>query len=110
MILGDSANSWKVDVMAKHSAFELQVLGYVEDDHESPHTIAEDIALELKRPIAEPEVLAALLALAKSGLVQAYAYDQEGRRYQPISAKAARKEHEPWFMATAEGIARIQSG
>jgi hypothetical protein len=95
--------------MAKHSAFELEVLRNVADDHESPHTIVEDIARELKRPIAETEVLAALLALAKSGLVQAYAYDQAGRRYQPISARDARKEHEPWFMATAEGIARIQA-
>lgn len=95
--------------MPKHSTFELEVLAYVADDYETPHTLAEDIARELNRPIAEAEVLTALLALAKSGLVQAYVYDQDSRHYRPISAHDARKEHEPWFMATAEGIARIHA-
>jgi len=89
--------------MAKHSAFELEVLGFVADDYEAPHTIAEDISRELKRPTSEAEVLGALLALAHTGMVQTYVYDSSGSRYRPITAHEAASEKDPWFMATAAG-------
>jgi hypothetical protein len=91
--------------MAKHSAFELEVLGFVADDYEAPHTIAEDIARELQRPTTEAEVLAALLSLARTGLVQSYVYDSGGSRYRAISAKEASLAQDPWFMATVAGKA-----
>jgi hypothetical protein len=90
-------------VMAKHSAFELEVLGFVFDDYEAPHTIVEDIARELKRLTSKAEVLAALLALARTGMVQSYVYDSSGSRYRAIAAQEAASAKDPWFMVTAEG-------
>jgi hypothetical protein len=95
--------------MAKHSAFELEVLGFVADDYEAPHTIASDIARELQRPTTEAEVLAALLALARTGMVQSYVYESGGSRYRAISAQEAASAKDPWFMATAVGKAARES-
>ena len=89
--------------MANHSTFELEVLGFVAADYEAPHTIAGDIARELQRPTTEAEVLAALLALARTGMVQSYVYDSGGSRYRPITPQKAASAKEPWFMATAAG-------
>src|SRR5262245_43423707 len=91
--------------MAKHSAFELEVLGFVVDDYEAPHTIAEDIARELQRPTTEAQVLAALLTLARTGMVQSYVYDSGSAHYRAISAQEAASASAPWFMATAAGKA-----
>jgi len=91
--------------MRKHSAFELQVLGWIADDFEAPHTITSDIARDLKRSVSEAEVRAALLALAQSGLVQAYLYEPAGRRYKPIPYREAEAAEDVWFMATEAGIA-----
>jgi Fe2+ or Zn2+ uptake regulation protein len=89
--------------MTKHSAFELEVLGRVAEDYEAPYTIADDISRDLERAIPEADVYSALLALARSGMVQAYAYDPQTKRYNPISAAEARTAKGPWFMATALG-------
>ena len=95
--------------MAKHTTFELEVLGFVADDYEAPHTIAEDIARELKRPTSESEVLSALLALAHTGMVQSYVYDSSGSRYRAITAQEAASAKNAWFMATAAGKAKSES-
>jgi hypothetical protein len=95
--------------MAKHSAFELEVLGFVADDYEAPHTIAGDIGRELQRPTTEAEVLAALLSLARTGLVQSYVYDSSGSRYRAISAKEAASAKDPWFLVSADGKAALES-
>ncbi|MGH7604122.1 MAG: hypothetical protein ACRENK_09020 [Gemmatimonadaceae bacterium] len=89
--------------MGKSSTFELEVLEYVADDYEAPHTIAGDISNALKLTIAEADVRLALLALAHNGLVQAYTYDAERERYSPISASEAQASQDPWFMATPAG-------
>jgi hypothetical protein len=85
------------------SSFELEVLGWVADDYEAPHTIAADIARELKRPVSEAQVRAALLALAQKGMVQAYVYEPSSQRYRPISHGEAEAAKEPWFMTAATG-------
>ncbi len=90
--------------MGKLSAFELEVLGRVAEDYKAPHTIAGDIARELKRSISEADVQAALLALAQSGMVQAYVYDPQHQRYNPITPNDAQSAKEPWFIATATGF------
>jgi hypothetical protein len=85
--------------MGKPSAFELEVLGWIADDYEAPHTIANDISKALKRTISEADIKQALLALAHNGMVQPYAYDAERKRYSPISASEAQASQDPWFMA-----------
>jgi hypothetical protein len=90
-------------------AFDLEVLGWVAQDYESPHTIANDIARKLDRPISEEEVKAALLALAEIRLVQAYVYTGDRGRYQPINERAAENTEEVWFMATAAGLSVLES-
>jgi hypothetical protein len=87
--------------MSTPSAFELEVLEYVADDYEAPHTIASDISKALNRGISEADVRAALLALARNGRVQAYAYDAERKRYSPISASDAQASESAWFMAVS---------
>ena len=89
--------------MSKPSAFELEVLDHVSDDYEAPHTIAGDISKALNRTISEADIRLALLALASNGLVQAYAYDAERKRYSPISASEAQASQDPWFMAAPAG-------
>ena len=91
--------------MATHSAFELEVLGWVADDYEAPQTITQDIARETGRSTTEAEVRAALLALTQSGLVQAYIYDAQG--YKPITYAEASAAADPWFMSTATGNAEL---
>ena len=91
------------------SAFEKEVLGFVCDDYEAPHTIAIDIARELGRPITEAEVRVALLALAAKGQVQAYVLDKASNRYVPISSSAASHESDAWFMATVAAGGREAS-
>jgi hypothetical protein len=81
------------------SALETEVLGRVAEDYEAPHTIAGDIARDLKRPVSEADVLAALLSLARGGLVQAYVYESKNQRYRAISASEAADAQDPWFMA-----------
>jgi hypothetical protein len=95
--------------MAKHSAFELEVLGFVADDYEAPHTITSDIARELQRTTTEAEVLAALLSLARAGMVQPYVYDSGGSRYRAISAQEAASAKDPWFLVSANGKAALES-
>ena len=91
--------------MPRHDAFEMEVLGWVTEDYEAPHTIADDIARELNRATSESEVRAALVALAQSGMVQAYVYESQSHGYKPISASEAATTEAPWFMATAQGVA-----
>ena len=89
--------------------FEEEVLGFVCDDYEAPHTIAIDIARELGRPITEVEVRTALLALAAKGQVQAYVFEKASNRYIPISSYAASHEPDAWFMATVAAGGREAS-
>src|SRR5258708_3989376 len=46
------------------TSFEDEVLGRISSDYEAAHTNADDIARDLKRPVTQAEVLAALLSLA----------------------------------------------
>ncbi len=87
------------------SAFELEVLGRVADDYETPHTIAGDIARDLKRAVSEAEVRDALLALARGGLVQAYIYDATGEQYRTVTPAEAQSAKDPWFMSNSAGAA-----
>jgi len=89
--------------MEAPNSFELEVLGWVADDYEAPHTITADMARELKRPVSEAQVRAALLALAEKGMVQAYLYEPSSQRYRPISHSEAEAAREAWFMAAAGG-------
>ena len=94
--------------MATHSAFELEVLGWVANDYEAPHTIAGDIARESGRATSEAQVRTALLALAQSGMVQAYVYEAHAQRYKPITHGEAAAAADPWFMSTAVGNAEFE--
>jgi hypothetical protein len=85
--------------------FEQQVLGWVTDDYEAPHTIAGDISRELGRPVAEAEVLEALASLARAGFVQAFAFDRKSWRYVPIDVSALLEQEDPWFYTTPTGRA-----
>lgn len=95
---------------------ETEVLSRVAEDYEAAHTIGPDIARDWKQPIAEAEVLAALLNLARASLVQAYVYETNERRYRPISAEQAEGTKKPWFKskvhhqfdATRERIRQIE--
>ena len=93
--------------MATHSAFELEVLGWVADDYEAPHTITGDIARETGRSTTEAEVRAALLALAQSAMVQAYVYDAQTQSYKPVTYREAAMATDAWFMSTAAGVAEL---
>ena len=81
------------------SALETEVLSRVAEDYEAAHTIAGDIARDLKQPVSEAEVLTALLNLARGGLVQAYVYEARNQRYRSVSAGEAAAAKDPWFMA-----------
>ena len=81
------------------SAFELEVLSRVAEDYEAAHTIAADMARDLKRTVSEAEVRQALLTLARGGLVQAYFYDDGAQRYRTISPAEAEAAQQPWFMS-----------
>jgi hypothetical protein len=89
------------------STLHTEVLSRVGEDYEAPHTIADDIARNLKRPVSEEELLAALLALAREGLVQAYVYEPKSQRYRAISASKAATVKDPWFMAKRTWACRL---
>jgi hypothetical protein len=85
--------------MKPPSAFELEVLEWVAQDYEAPHTIAGDIARELERAVPSEEVRAALLELARRGLVQAYVFEAGENRYRPVALAEAHAAADLWFMA-----------
>jgi len=85
--------------MKPPSAFELEVLEWVAQDYEAPHTIAGDIARELGRAVPDDEVRAALLELASRGLVQAFVFESGENRYRPVAAAEAQAAADVWFMA-----------
>jgi hypothetical protein len=89
-------------------ALHARVLSRVVDDYQAAHTIAGDIARDLERPISDEEIRAALLALARDGLIQAYVYERKGRRYRPISANEAAALKDPWFMARRTWACRLE--
>jgi hypothetical protein len=78
-------------------SFEDDVLEMCSDDYEAPHTIANDLARDLGRPVTHSDVRAALLLLAAKGLVQAYEFDAADKDYVPISAAAAEDVTGAWF-------------
>jgi hypothetical protein len=88
--------------MANASAFEREVLSRVAEDYEAAHTITSDIARDLGRAVSEAEVRQALLALARSGAVQAYVYDASAQRYRTVSPADAEAAKEAWFMAVKD--------
>jgi hypothetical protein len=85
------------------NAFEEEVLGMCGNDYEAPHTIASDLARELKRPVTESEVRGAFLSLAEKGLVDAYSVDKSANRLLPISRTEAARDESAWFYWSAEG-------
>ena len=81
-------------------AFELEVLEWVAQDYEAPHTISGDIARELGRAVSDAEVRAALLDLTDRGLVRAYVFEPAAGQYRQVSPAEAHTTKDPWFMAT----------
>jgi hypothetical protein len=82
------------------ASFDLEVLELVVNDYEAPHTIIEEIARDLGRPVSEAEVLESLLRLVKSGKVQAYLFDRGCEQFRLVNASEAGKTHDLWFMAS----------
>jgi hypothetical protein len=85
---------------------ETEVLDRCGNDYEAPHTIASDIARDLKRPVSDAEVRAAFRSLAVQGLVDAYVFDDVRNQYVPISASAAQLQDAAWFTITVKGRER----
>jgi len=88
--------------MPTSTALQHEVLSRVAEDFEAAHTITSDIARDLGKPVSEAEVRQALLALARSGAVQAYVYDKGAQRYRTVSPAEAEASEEAWFMAVKE--------
>jgi len=83
--------------------FESEVLGRCADDYEAPHTIAGDLARDLKRHVAESEVRAVFQSLASQGFVDAYTYDNSRNTYRRVSGSVAQPVDVVWFMISNEG-------
>jgi hypothetical protein len=90
--------------MAKLSDLQTEALNMVQDDYESPGTIALEIASRLGRSVSEVEVLAALASLCRSGFVSPFVFDQAAQKWVAISADEAIAQPDAWFLAnrTAE--------
>ncbi len=73
------------------------------DDYEAPHTLAKQVSQHLDREVSESEVRATLISLAHDGLVQPYVFDKDGNAWRAITAIAAEREADAWFMVTARG-------
>ena len=84
------------------SSFELEVLGRVADDYEAIDTIRDDIARDLKRPVSDEEVGLALLALTRSGLVDAFVYDASSSQYRRADVDQS-SVAELWFLTSKRG-------
>jgi hypothetical protein len=89
--------------MASLTSLQREVLSRVAEDYEAAHTITADISRDLNRPVSEGEVKQALFSLARVGLVQAYLYDANARRYKKIDSAEAESAEEPWFMSIKGG-------
>lgn len=83
------------------AAFELEVLGWLLNDYESPSSISADLARELGRRVTEAEVSDALAALASRGLAQAFRFVRGA--WVEVEPDQARDCDDLWFLATNEG-------
>lgn len=91
------------------SEFEQNVLSRAGDDYESPHTISADLTRDLGHVVSEQEVGAAFVRLATLGLVQAFEYDPNSRKFQPVSPASIAKVEEPWFLSSAHPMLSSRS-
>ena len=93
--------------MRSLTALELEVLGWLLDDYESPSSITGDISRELGAPQTEAAVAEALTALASLGLAQAYVYDAAASKWRATPLSQVPAGAEPWFLATPAGAAIV---
>ena len=87
----------------------MEVLGFIGNDYEAPHTIAGDLSRALGRVVPEAEVRAALEDLALKGWAQAFVFEPSTSRYVPIEAAEVKGRESPWFMATPEGMTAYET-
>jgi len=93
----------KLPTMALNE-LELEVLAWVAYDYEAVSTIRGSIARDLGRPVSEEEVGAALVTLARLGLVDVFFFDVPSSRYRPASADEF-PVSELWFLSNERGRA-----
>jgi hypothetical protein len=84
-----------------NTVFELEVLGWLMDDYESPSSIAADLARELGREVTEADVADALAALTARGLAQPFRLVDGA--WSKAECGHAEDRDGLWFMATDAG-------
>jgi hypothetical protein len=90
------------------SQFELEVLGYVENDYENVHSIRSDIERDLGRPVSEAELFSVLWNLAHHGLADAFSFDASTNTYCKVAVTPSGQAGDIWFLANANGIAAYE--
>jgi len=83
--------------------FEREVLVRVGDDYESPANIAAEVAGRLGRSVSAAEVLAALAALVREGLVAAFRYDRAEEAFERVESVSEAEAGELWYLALPRG-------
>jgi hypothetical protein len=79
---------------------ELEVLGWLLNDYESPSSLASDIGRELGRVVSEVEIAEALEGLSARGLAQAFRFD--GAFWVAVGPGTSQTA-DIWYLATAHG-------
>jgi hypothetical protein len=89
------------------SELEIEVLGWLLDDYESPSSITDDIARGLDRPVTEAEVSETLRGLVRKGLAAAFRYNKEAEAFEPIELSPDMASDGLWYLALPRGRSEI---
>jgi len=87
------------------SQFEIEVLGYVENDYENVSSIHGDVQRDLGRSISEAELFSALCKLVSCDLADAFAFDASSNGFLKVTVTSSAQADDLWFLANANGVA-----
>ncbi|QEM69334.1 hypothetical protein FO488_15005 [Geobacter sp. FeAm09] len=85
------------------SKLEEIVLEWVCLDYERLPAILDNVSADLGRPVTGREVWGTLLVHCKRGLVKAYLYREDTKRFTPLLHPAAHDPQEVWWYITETG-------
>jgi hypothetical protein len=89
----------------KLSLFQIEILNWILEKHETVNTIVDDISREIGRTVSEREIFNVLVELCKDGLAKSYLCEEPSHTYREIPLSKVQSKDRTWFLATSIGQA-----
>lgn len=89
----------------KLSSFQIEILNWILEKHETVKTIVGDISREIGHAASEAEIFNVLIEFCKSGLAKSYLCEEPSRTYHEVPLSKVQSKDRTWFLATSIGRA-----